>query len=69
MEVKAKEAQKQYEEYIKRFAACRNITEQQATSHKIVKEYKAYLENEYGVTIFENKQFKDQELKGSRWHQ
>ena len=69
MEVKEKEAQKQYEEYRRRFASVYNITEQQAANYKIVKEYKAYLENEYGVTIFENKQFKDQELKGSRWHQ
>ena len=68
MFVKEDQYQNAYEEYRRRFAIMRNITEEEATEYRVVKEYKLYLEQEYGVTIFEHQEFKDQELKGSRWH-
>lgn len=48
------QCQKAYEEYRRKFASDREITEEQATAYQAVKNYKEYLEKEYNVAINES---------------
>ena len=49
-----KQQQIAYEEYRRKFAICYGITIEEATEYQSVKNYKEYLETEYGVVIRES---------------
>ena len=49
-EAMKKEAQKKYDEFVRKFARDNKITIEYAEEMQMVKNYKAYLMEEYGVT-------------------
>ena len=52
--LKMGEYQKAYDEYRRKFAKDNGLTIERATEYQAVKNYKAYLEDEYGAVIKES---------------